>query len=134
MKKFGITFLITLVVFFILGGIFGTYVFLPEFASWHEAFPDAVRETPDFVSGFMVGILQLVACIVLFDRLAINNLTNGAIVGIIYSTGIWLMVDLQMLSTTNIISYNYVALDALLSALMGAIIGVVITWSLKRFA
>jgi hypothetical protein len=134
MKKFGITFLITLVVFFILGGIFGTYVFLPEFASWHEAFPDAVRETPDFVSGFLVGVIQLVPCIVLFDCLAIDNLTNGAIVGIIYSTGIWLMVDLQMLSTTNILSYHYVALDALLSALMGAIIGIVITWSLKRFA
>ena len=81
MKKYVITFLIGLVLFFVLGGVFGTLVFLPEMASWHEAFPNAVRETPDFVSGFIVGLIQLIALIYLFDKLSIKDLKNGAEIG-----------------------------------------------------
>ena len=69
--------------FFILGGVFGTLIFLPEMASWHEAFPDAVRENPDFLSGFIVGLIQLIALIVLLDKLNIDNLKDGAIFGLV---------------------------------------------------
>ena len=134
MKKYIITFLLTLIVFFILGGVFGTLVFLPEMKSWYEAFPDAVRETPDFVSGFIVGLIQLIGAIILVDKLKINNLKSGAIFGLIYSVALWLIIDLQMVSTTYIVTYRYVGLDALLSAVMGAAIGLVITWSLKKYA
>ena len=134
MKKYIITFLLTLIVFFILGGVFGTLVFLPEMKSWYEAFPDAVRETPDFVSGFIVGLIQLIGAIILVDKLKINNLKSGAIFGLIYSVALWLIIDLQMVSTTYIVTYKYVGLDALLSAVMGAAIGLVVTWSLKKCA
>ena len=134
MKKYIITFLLTLIVFFILGGVFGTLVFLPEMNSWYEAFPDAVRETPDFVSGFIVGLIQLIGAIILVDKLKINNLKSGAIFGLIYSVVLWLIIDLQMVSTTYIVTYRYVGLDALLSAVMGAAIGLVVTWSLKKYA
>ena len=134
MKKYIITFLLTLIVFFILGGVFGTLVFLPEMKSWYEAFPDAVRETPDFVSGFIVGLIQLIGAIILVDKLKINNLKSGAIFGLIYSVALWLIIDLQMVSTTYIVTYKYVGLDALLSAVMGAAIGFVVTWSLKKYA
>ena len=134
MKKYIITFLLTLVVFFVLGGVFGTLVFLPEMKSWYEAFPDAVRETPDFVSGFIVGLIQLIGAIILVDKLKINNLKSGAIFGLIYSVALWLIIDLQMVSTTYIVTYRYVGLDALLSAVMGAAIGLVVTWSLKKYA
>ena len=134
MKKYIITFLLTLIVFFILGGVFCTLVFLPEMKSWYEAFPDAVRETPDFVSGFIVGLIQLIGAIILIDKLKINNLKSGAIFGLIYSVALWLIIDLQMVSTTFIVTYRYVGLDALLSAVMGAAIGLVVTWSLKKYA
>ena len=134
MKKYIITFLLTLIVFFILGGVFGTLVFLPEMKSWYEAFPDAVRETPDFVSGFIVGLIQLIGAIILVDKLKIDNLKSGAIFGLIYSVALWLIIDLQMVSTTYIVTYRYVGLDALLSAVMGAAIGLVVTWSLKKYA
>ena len=134
MKKYIITFLLTLIVFFILGGVFGTLIFLPEMKSWYEAFPDAVRETPDFVSGFIVGLIQLIGAIILVDKLKINNLKSGAIFGLIYSVALWLIIDLQMVSTTFIVTYRYVGLDALLSAVMGAAIGLVVTWSLKKYA
>ena len=134
MKKYIITFLLTLIVFFILGGIFGTLIFLPEMKSWYEAFPDAVRETPDFISGFVVGLIQLIGAIFLVDKLNIDNLKSGAIFGLIYSVALWLIIDLQMMSTTYIVTYRYIGLDALLSAVMGAAIGLVVTWSLKKYA
>tara|TARA_B110000971_G_scaffold165907_1_gene169937 strand:- start:475 stop:708 length:234 start_codon:yes stop_codon:yes gene_type:complete len=62
------------------------------------------------------------------------NLKDGVIFGAITTVALWLMIDLQMVSITNIFSYNYVLTDAILSAIMGAIIGAVISWSLKRFA
>ncbi|MFL2588502.1 MAG: hypothetical protein ACJ0QS_00350 [Parvicellaceae bacterium] len=134
MKKYIITFLLTLIVFFILGGVFGTLIFLPEMKSWYEAFPDAVRETPDFISGFVVGLIQLIGAIFLVDKLNIDNLKSGAIFGLIYSVALWLIIDLQMMSTTYIVTYRYIGLDALLSAVMGAAIGLVVTWSLKKYA
>lgn len=134
MKKYIITFLIGLVLFFILGGVFGTLIFLPEMASWHEAFPNAVRATPDFVSGFFVGLIQLIALIFLLDKLTINDLKNGAVFGLVYSVVLWLIVDLQMVSVTHIVSYSYVGIDAALSAVLGAVMGSVIAWSLKKYS
>ena len=134
MKKFIYTFIIGLILFFILGGVFGTLIFLPEMASWHEAFPDAVRENPDFLSGFIVGLIQLIALIVLLVKLNIDNLKDGAVFGLVYSVVLWLIIDLQMLSVTNIVSYNYIGLDAVLSAAMGAALGSVMAWSLKKYA
>ena len=134
MKKFIYTFIIGLILFFILGGVFGTLIFLPEMASWHEAFPDAVRENPDFLSGFIVGLIQLIALIVLLYKLKIDNLKDGAVFGLVYSVVLWLIIDLQMLSVTNIVSYNYIGLDAILSAVMGAVLGGVMAWSLKKYA
>lgn len=134
MKKFIYAFIIGLILFFILGGVFGTLIFLPEMSSWHEAFPDAVRESPDFLSGFIVGLIQLIALIVLLDKLNIDNLKDGAVFGLVYSVVLWLIIDLQMLSVTNIVSYNYIGLDAVLSAAMGAALGSVMAWSLKKYA
>ena len=133
-KQFFISLLFALLTFVILGGLFGNFVFLPEFATWHEAYPDAVRETPDFVSGFVLGLLQLIAFVVLLPKLQITTVSGGAIFGAIYSVVLWLMIDLQMVSVTNIVSYEYVLKDALLSAVMGAILGVVVSWSQRRFA
>ena len=102
--------------------------------SSEEAYPDAVRETPDFVSGFVLGLLQLIAFVVLLPKLQITSGSGAAMFGAVYSVLIWLIVDLQMVSVTNIVSYEYVLKDALLSAVMGAILGVVVSWSQRRFA
>ena len=133
-KPFIISFFFALVTFIVLGGLFGNFVFLPEFATWHDAYPDAVRETPDFVSGFILGLLQLIAFVVLLPKLQITSGSGAAMFGAVYSVVIWLIVDLQMVSVTNIVPYEYVLKDALLSAVMGAILGVVVSWSQRRFA
>jgi hypothetical protein len=133
-KQFFISLLFALLTFVILGTVFGSLVYLPETAGWYEAYPEAVRETPDIVSGLVVGLIQLIALIILLPKLQITTVSGGAIFGAIYSVVLWLMIDLQMVSVTNIVSYDYVLKDALLSAVMGAVLGLVITWSQKRFA
>jgi hypothetical protein len=134
MKKLVISFLLAFVAFAILGGLFANLIFLPQLALWQEAFPDAVKSSPDFISGFIVGIIQLVGFIYIMDRLKIDNVKDGAVFGAIATVALWLMIDLQMVSISNIFSYNYVLTDAVLSAAMGAIIGALIGWSFKRFA
>ena len=126
--------MLAFVTFAILGGLFANFVFLPQLAIWQEAFPEAVKSSPDFVSGFIVGIIQLFGFIYLMDRLNIDNFKDGAVFGAIATVALWLMIDLQMVSISNIFSYNYVLTDAALSAVMGAIIGALIGWSLKKFA
>ena len=134
MKKLVISFLLAFIAFGILGGPFANFIFLPQLALWQEAFPDAVKPAPDFISGFLLGIIQLVGTIYLMDRLKIDNIKDGAIFGAITTVALWLMIDLQMVSISNIFSYDYVLTDAALSAVMGAIIGALIAWSLKRFS
>ena len=134
MKKLVISFLLGFIAFGILGGLFANFIFLPQLALWQEAFPDAVKPAPDFISGFLLGIIQLVGTIYLMDRLKIDNIKDGAIFGAISTAALWLMIDLQMVSISNIFSYDYVLTDAALSAVMGAIIGALIAWSLKRFS
>ena len=133
-KQFFISLFFALVTFIILGGVFGSFVFLPEFAVWHGAYPEAVREAPDFISGLVVGLLQLIGFIILLPKLQIATVSGGAIFGAVYSVVLWLIVDLQMVSVTHIVSYEYVLKDALLSGVMGAVLGLVISWSQKRFA
>ena len=134
MKKYIVTFLLSFLIFALLGGVFANFVFLPEFANWHTLYPEAVRATPDFISGFPVALIQIIGLIALIDRLKIATLSSGAVFGAVFSAGIWLIVDLQMVSTTTFVSYSYVGLDAVLSAIMGAVGGGVVAWSLKKFA
>ena len=133
-KQFFISLFFALVTFIILGGVFANFVFLPEFEIWHCAYPEAVREAPDFISGLVLGLLQLIGFIILLPKLQIATGSGAAIFGAVSSVVIWLIVDLQMVSVTNIVSYEYVLKDALLSAVMGAILGVVVSWSQRRFA
>jgi len=133
-KQFFISFLFAFVTFLVLGGLFGNFVFLPEFATWNEAYPEAVRETPDFVSGFIAALVQLISFIVLLPKLNYTTHVSAVIFGAVYSVVIWLIVDLQMVSVTNIVSYNYVVKDAVLTAVIGAVLGLVVSWSQKRFA
>ena len=53
-------------------------------ASWHEAFPDAVRENPDFLFGSSVGLIQLIVLAILLNKLKIDNLKDGAVFGLVY--------------------------------------------------
>ena len=133
-KQFFISLFFALATFIFLGGVFANFVFLPEFEIWHDAYPEAVREAPDFVSGLVLALLQLIAFVVLLPKLQIASGSGAAMFGAVYSVIIWLIVDLQMVSVTHIVSYEYVLKDALLSAVMGAILGVVVSWSQKKFA
>ena len=84
-KQFFISLFFALVTFIILGGVFANFVFLPEFELWHDAYPEAVREAPDFISGLVLGLLQLIGFIILLPKLQIATGSGAAIFGAIYS-------------------------------------------------
>jgi hypothetical protein len=134
MKKLLISFVLGFLTFSILGGIFAYLVFLPEFAIWYELHPDTVRGTPELISGTTLAVIQLIALVILMDKLKIDTLKGGAIFGIIFSAVLWLIIDLQMISMTNIFSYDYLLKDTLLSGVLGAFGGLVIAWSQKKYS
>ena len=101
MKKYIVTFVLSFLTFAMLGGLFANFVFLPEFAQWNTLHPEAVRATPDFISGFSVALIQIIGLITLMDKFKLYTLINGAVFGAVFSLGIWLIVDLQMVSTTT---------------------------------
>ena len=57
MKKIAIPFLLAFADFAILGGLFGIFTFLPQFAVRQKSFPDAIKSATDFISGFVVRII-----------------------------------------------------------------------------
>jgi hypothetical protein len=134
MKKLTISFFVGFISLAAIGSIFANFVFLPKFAEWHQLHPDVVRATLDPLSGVLQAIIQLVGLVVLVDRMKMTKLINGAVLGAIYSAGIWLIVDLNMVALTTIVDYNYVVMDAVISAVIGGVGGAVVTWSQNKFA
>ena len=64
----------------------------------------------------------------------ITKIINGAMLGAIYSAGIWLIVDLNMVALTTFVDFNYVVMDAIISAVIGGVGGAVVTWYQNKFA
>ena len=134
MKKLFISFFIGFISFAAIGSIFANFVFLPKFAEWHQLHPDVIRATIDPLSGALQAIIQLVGLVFLVDRMKMTKIINGAMLGAIYSAGIWLIVDLNMVSLTTFVDFNYVVMDAIISAVIGGVGGAVVTWSQNKFA
>ena len=134
MKKLIISFFLGFVCLAVLGSVFANFVYLPKFAEWHQLHPDVVRATLDPLSGALQAIIQLVGLVLLVNMIKMTKWMSGFLFGAIYSAGIWLIVDLNLLSLTTLIDYDYVALDALISAFLGGVAGAAVTWAQNRFA
>jgi hypothetical protein len=134
MKKLTISFFLGFLTFSIIGSVAAFLFYLPEFAALHNAYPSAVNENPEPVSGTLLGIIQLIVLVVLMDKLKIDSVKNGAILGAVFSGFLWLMVDLQMVSLTSIFNYDFLVVDVVISTVLGLIGGAVIAWSQKKYS
>lgn len=132
MKKLIISFFTGFIILVAIGSIIANFVFLPKFAELHQLHPDVVRATLDPLSGALQAILQLAGLVALVDRMKMTKLINGALLGAIYSAGIWLIVDLNMMSLTTLFDYNYIVMDAVISAFIGGVLGAVVTWTQNK--
>ena len=133
MKKLIISFFTGFIILVAIGSIIANFVFLPKFAELHQLHPDVVRATLDPLSGALQAILQLAGLVALVDRMKMTKLINGALLGAIYSAGIWLIVDLNMMSLTTLFDYNYIVMDAVISAFIGGVLGAVVIWTQNKF-
>jgi len=134
MKKLTISFFLGFLTFSIVGSIAAFLFYLPEFAALHNANPSAINESPEPVSGTILGIVQLIVLVVLMDKLKINSIKNGAVLGAVFSGLLWLMIDLQMVSLTSIFNYDFLVIDVVISTVLGLIGGAVIAWSQKKYS
>ena len=66
--------------------------------------------------------------------MGINNFKSGAITGAWYGALIFTFFDFQFMGLTNIVSIQFALTDIAISALVGALQGAVIGWSLGKFA
>ena len=132
MKKLTISFFLGFLTFSIIGSVAAFLFYLPEFAALHNAYPSAVNENPEPVSGTLLGIIQLIVLVVLMDKLKIDSIKNGAVLGAVFS-GL-LMIDLQMVSLTSIFNYDFLVVDVVISTVLGLIGGAVIAWSQKKYS
>ena len=72
---------------------------------------------------------------ILILRKKINsNLKNGSITGIWFGALTFTFFGFQFMALTNIVSIQFALTDIFISAIMGAIQGGAIGWSLGRFA
>ena len=93
-----------------------------------------MRKKPELISGTALGVIQLIGLVILMDKLKIDTLKDGTIFGIIFSAVLWLIINLQMISMTNIFYYDYLFKDIPLSGVLGAFGGLVIAWSQKKYS
>ena len=134
MKKYIIAF-ISCFVSVSIASIIPTILFYgPEQAELSKLFPGVVNEVPDPLFILISASALIILWVVTFDKMGITNLKNGLITGIWFGTLTFTFFGFQFMALTNIVTIQFAFTDIFISAIMGAIQGGAIGWSLGRFA
>ena len=134
MKKYSIAFISAFVTAAVSSILPGILFYGPKQAEFSTLFPGVVNEVPDPVFMLISGIALIILYIISFDKMGINNFKSGAITGAWYGALIFTFFDFQFMGLTNIVSIHFALTDIAISALVGALQGAVIGWSLGKFA
>ena len=134
MKKYILAF-ISCFVSVSVASIIPTILFYgPEQAELSKLFPGVVNEVPDPLFILISASALIILWVVTFDKMSITDLKNGLITGIWFGTLTFTFFGFQFMALTNIVSIQFAITDIFISAIMGAIQGGAIGWSLGRFA
>ena len=106
----------------------------PEQAELSRLFPSVVNEVPDPLFILISATALIILWVITFDKMGVINLKNGSITGIWFGTLTFTFFGFQFMALTNIVSIQFALTDIFISAIMGAIQGGAIGWSLGRFA
>ena len=108
--------------------------YAPHSQSLAEKYPNVVNATPDMAPAMIGMIVYLFITAIIFDKMGVKNLKEGAITGIWFGAGLWFFFNAQMMSLLpSIFDINYAVIDVPISALMYAFQGAAIGWALERF-
>ena len=133
MKKYSIAFISAFVTAALSSILPGILFYGPKQAEFSTLFPGVVYEVPDPVFMLISGIALIILYIISFDKMGVNKFKSGAITGAWYGALIFTFFDFQFMGLTNIVSIQFVLIDIAISALVGALQGAVIGWSLGKF-
>ena len=134
MKKYILAF-ISCFVSVSVASIIPTILFYgPQQAELSKLFPGVVNEVPDPLFILISASALIILWVVTFDKMSIIDLKNGLITGIWFGTLTFTFFGFQFMALTNIVSIQFAITDIFISAIMGAIQGGAIGWSLGRFA
>lgn len=134
MKKYSIAFVSAFVTAALSSILPGILFYGPKQAEFSTLFPGAVNEVPDPIFMLISGIALIILSIISFDKMGVNNFRSGAITGTWFGVLVFTFFDFQFMGLTNIVSLQFVLTDILISAIIGALQGAVIGWSLGKFA
>ena len=134
MKKYIIAF-ISCFISVSIASIIPTILFYgPKQAEFGKLFPGVVNEVPDPLFILISATALIILWVITFDKMGIANFKNGSITGIWFGALTFTFFGFQFMALTNIVSIQFALTDIFISAIMGAIQGGAIGWSLGRFA
>ena len=134
MKKISITIVITFISSIIIGILPAILFYVPSQIEFANLFPGIVNEVPDPLFILISASALITLWVITFDKMGITNLKNGSITGIWFGTLTFTFFGFQFMALPNIVSIQFALTDIFISAIMGAIQGGAIGWSLGRFA
>ena len=134
MKKYILAFISCFVSVSVVSIIPTILFYGPEQAELSKLFPGVVNEVPDPLFILISASALIILWVVTFDKMSITDLKNGLITGIWFGTLTFTFFGFQFMALTNIVSIQFAITDIFISAIMGAIQGGAIGWSLGRFA
>jgi hypothetical protein len=108
--------------------------YMPHGKSLAEKFPGVVQASPDMAPAMIGMIIYLFITAVIFDKMGVKSIKEGATTGAWFGGGLWIFINTQMMSLMpGIFEINFVVIDVAISLVMSAVMGAAIGWALERF-
>jgi Na+(H+)/acetate symporter ActP len=134
LRKILITSLVGLIASFVVGFVFYFLYYQDQLAMLTEQFPGVINEEPDFGIGVFVNFAMVFLVAMYFDKANVNNAKSGAINGAWISAVVWIVANGNMMAITKLTTMNYFMVDILISAVMGAVIGIIMALVMNRLS
>ena len=106
----------------------------PHSEALAKKYPNVVNATPDMVPALIGMIIYLFITALIFDRMGVKSIKEGAITGIWFGGGLWIFFNMQMMALIpGIFDLSYALIDVPVSAVLYSVQGAAIGWALERF-
>ena len=132
MKKLILTTLAGFVASFIFGSISYFLYYEKLMVALMEKYPASIKTEPDLMIGMGAGLVQSLLMAYSFNKMNFNTMKSGALNGIWFAGGIWMIANLNNLSMLSFYETSFVITDTVISAALGAFAGAAIGWTLDK--
>ena len=134
-KKIGITGAIGFIVMGIVGTITAVLFYEAHMHSLAQKFSGIVQFPPNMAPSLIGMVVYIFVMAIIYDKMGVSGFESGAITGAWFGAAKWFFFNMQMAGIMPSVwgDLNYIAIDVVISAVMYAISGAAMGWSLERF-